>query len=326
MRAAVYSSFGPAFQVLSIAILPEPVPGPGEVRVKLMASGVNPSDVKSRALATRNAVYPRVIPHSDGAGIVDAVGENVDPGRVGARVWVFNAQWQRADGTAAEYVCVPAELAPALPSNADFDTGACLGIPALTAWRAVTMNGGVRERRVLVTGGAGAVGHAAIQIAKYEGATVYATVSSPEKAAIARAAGADATIDYKTEDVAARIRELTKGEGVDRVIDMDVAANGAVVAASLKSGGTAVVYGSGKPDFQLPFMPLIGKNLTYAFFIMYELTPAQRRDGCAYVNSRIAMGHLKMPIAARFPLADIAKAHEAVESGKTTGNVVVALI
>lgn len=325
MRAAIYSSFGPAAEVLSLAVLPDPIPGPGEVRVKLAASGVNPSDVKARAVASRNAVYPRVIPHSDGAGIIDAVGPNVDPARIGARVWVFNAQWQRADGTAADYVCVPAELAPALPSNVDFDTGACLGIPALTAWRAVTMNGGVSQRRVLVTGGAGAVGHAAIQMAKYEGAIVYATVSSPEKAAIANEAGADATIDYRREDVAARVRELTGGEGVDRVIDMDIAANAAATVASLKPGGLAAIYGSGKPEFQLPFMPSIAKNLTFACFIMYELSPPQRRDGCAYVNSRVAMGHLKTRIAKRFLLADIARAHEAVESGQTVGNVVVTL-
>jgi NADPH2:quinone reductase len=324
MRAAIYSSFGPAAEVLSLAVLPDPVPAPGEVRVKLAASGVNPSDVKARAVASRNAAYPRVIPHSDGAGTIDAVGPNVDPARIGARVWVFNAQWQRADGTAADYVCVPAELAPALPSNADFDTGACLGIPALTAWRAVTMNGGVAQRRVLVTGGAGAVGHAAIQMAKYEGATVYATVSSPEKAAIAKEAGADATIDYRREDVAARVRELTGGEGVDRVIDMDIAANAAATVAALRPGGLAAIYGSGKAEFSVPFMPSIAKNLTFACFIMYELSPAQRRDGCAYVNSRVAMGHLKTRVAKRFALADIARAHEAVESGQTVGNVVVA--
>jgi NADPH2:quinone reductase len=239
---------------------------------------------------------------------------------------VFNAQWQRADGTAADHVCVPVELAPALPSNVDFDTGACLGIPALTAWRAVTMNGGVAQRRVLVTGGAGAVGHAAIQMSKYEGATVYATVSSPEKAAIAKEAGADATIDYRREDVAARVRELTGGEGVDRVIDMDIAANAAATVAALKPGGLAAIYGSGKAEFQLPFMPSIAKNLTFACFIMYELSPAQRRDGCAYVNARVAMGHLKTRIAKRFALADIVQAHEAVESGRTVGNVVVTLV
>jgi NADPH2:quinone reductase len=151
-------------------------------------------------------------------------------------------------------------------------------------------------------------------------------VSSPEKAAIAKEAGADATIDYRREDVAARVRELTGGEGVDRVIDMDIAANAAATVAALKPGGLAAIYGSGKAEFQLPFMPSIAKNLTFACFIMYELSPAQRRDGCAYVNARVAMGHLKTRIAKRFALADIVQAHEAVESGRTVGNVVVTLV
>jgi len=323
MRAAVYSTFGPAADVLSVIEIPTPEPAPGEVRVRVAASGVNPSDVKSRAVATRNAVYKRVIPHSDGAGTIDAVGDGVDPGRVGARVWVFNAQWKRADGTAAEYVCVPAEFAVSLPANADFAVGACLGIPALTAWRAVTMNGGVARRSVLVTGAAGGVGHYAVQMAKYEGAKVIATVSSPEKAEIARAAGADATIDYRTEDVAARVRELTGGEGVDRVVELDIAGNAKASIDALKPGGTLAVYGSNRPEFAMPFMPLIAKNVTAAFFIVYELTPAQRREGALWVNSRLAMGQLKTRIAARFPLDRIAEAHAAVESGKTVGNVVV---
>jgi NADPH2:quinone reductase len=323
MRAAVYSTFGPAADVLSVAEIPTPEPAPGEVRVRIAASGVNPSDVKSRAVATRNAVYKRVIPHSDGAGTIDAVGDGVDPGRVGARVWVFNAQWKRADGTAAEFVCVPAEFAVSLPANVDFAVGACLGIPALTAWRAVTMNGGVARRSVLVTGAAGGVGHYAVQMAKYEGAKVIATVSSAEKAEIARAAGADATIDYRTEDVGARVRELTGGEGVDRVVELDIAGNAKASIDALKPGGTLAVYGSNRPEFAMPFMPLIAKNVTAAFFIVYELTPAQRREGTKWVNSRLAMGQLRTRIAARFPLDRIAEAHQAVESGKTVGNVVL---
>lgn len=323
MRAAVYSSFGPAADVLSIADLPAPVPGPGEVRVRLAASGVNPSDVKARASASRNSVYSRVIPHSDGAGLIDAVGDGVDAARIGARVWVFNAQWKRAEGTAAEFVCVPAEFAPALPANADFAVGACLGIPALTAWRAITLNGGVSQRAVLVTGGAGAVGHYAIQMAKHEGAKVFATVSSPEKAALAREAGADVTIDYRSEDVGARVRELTGGEGVDRVVELDIAGNAKSSLDALKPGGTLAIYGSNRPDFTMPFMPAIAKNVTAAFFIVYELSPAQRRIGAAYVNSRLAMGQLKTRIAARFPLERIVEAHQAVESGKMAGNVVL---
>ncbi|MFM8800805.1 MAG: NADPH:quinone reductase [Tagaea sp.] len=326
MRAAWYTKFGPAAEVLEIGVLPDPEPGPGEVRVKLAASGVNPSDVKSRLPGSRNTVYPRVIPHSDGAGTIDKVGEGVDPGRVGARVWVCNGHWKGADGTAATHICLPAEFAVSPPANVGFDVGACLGIPALTAWRAVTMAGGVARRTLLVTGAAGAVGHAAVQMARYEGAAkILATVSSPEKAAIARAAGADATIDYKTEDVAARVKELTGGEGVDRIVELDVAGNAKSIPEALKPGGMLVVYGSNKPEFTLPFGPMIVKNLTAAFFIVYELSPALRREGAAYVNSRLAMGQLETRIAAKFPLAEIAKAHEAVESGAAIGNVVLTL-
>jgi NADPH2:quinone reductase len=296
------------------------------VRVKLATSGVNPSDVKSRLPGSRNTVYPRVIPHSDGAGTIDKVGDGVDPGRIGARVWVFNGQWKRGDGTAAQFICVPAEFAVALPSNVEFEVGACLGIPALTAWRAVTMAGGVSRRTVLISGAAGAVGHAAVQMAKHEGASkIIAIVSSPEKAVIAREAGADATIDYKTEDVAARVKELTGGEGVDRIVELDVAGNAKWIPEALKSGGLLVVYGSNKPEFTLPFGPMIVKNLTASFFIVYELSPAQRREGAAYVNSRLAMGQLKTRIAAKFPLARIVDAHQAVESGKAIGNVVLTL-
>lgn len=326
MRAAWYDTTGPARDVLKTGELPDPLPGPGEVRVRIHCSGVNPSDVKSRAAAGRNSVYARVIPHSDGAGVIDAVGDGIDKGRIGSRVWIFNAQWKRAEGSAADLVCLPAEFVIPLPAAADFATGACLGIPALTAWRAVTMMGGVSNQRVLVTGGAGGVGHHAIQIARQSGAAqIVATVSSPEKADIARAAGADACIDYRQEDVTARIRDLTGGEGIDRMIDLDIAGNARFVPDVLKPGGLVVVYGSNRPDFTLPFGPMIVKNLTVACFIVYELSPEQRREGAAYVNGLLESGKLQTRIAARFPLEQIVAAHEAVESGKTIGNVVLDL-
>lgn len=326
MRAAWYTKMGPARDVLQSGNLPDPQPAFGEVRVRIHASGVNPSDVKSRAAPGRNSVYPRIIPHSDGAGVIDAVGEGVDRARIGSRVWVCNGQWKRADGTAAEFICLPAELAIPLPEAADFATGACLGIPALTAWRAVTMMGGVKGQTVLVTGGAGAVGHHAIQMARLSGAkTITATVSSPEKADIAKAAGADSCIDYRTEDVAARISDLTDGQGVDRIIELDIAGNARFVPDALKPGGLAVVYGSNQPSFTLPFAPMIVKTLTLACFIVYELTPELRREGAAYVNGLLATGRLQTRIARHFPLEQIAEAHEAVEGGQTIGNVVLAI-
>lgn len=326
MRAAWYTKMGPAGEVLQTGDLPDPQPARGEVRVRIHASGVNPSDVKSRAAPGRNSVYERVIPHSDGAGVIDAVGDGVDRARIGSRVWVFNGQWKRADGTAADFICLPAELAVPLPEAVDFATGACLGIPALTAWRAVTMMGGVKGQTVLVTGGAGAVGHHAIQMTRLSGAkTIIATISSQEKAEIARAVGADACIDYRNEDVAARVRDLTDGQGVDRIIELDIAGNARFVPDALKPGGLVVVYGSNQPSFTLPFTPMIVKNLTVACFIVYELSPEQRREGAAYVNRLLETGRLQTRIARHFPLERIAEAHEAVESGKTIGNVVLNL-
>jgi NADPH2:quinone reductase len=227
MRAAYYERTGLAKEVLNIAELPTPAPGPGEVRIKISWSGVNPSDVKSRAgIRTKNLPFQRIIPHSDGSGTIDLIGDGVSPARLGERVWVWNAAWIRPFGTAAQYVVLPSNQAVLLPNNVDLAAGACLGIPAFTAYHAVTMNGGVSNKVVLVAGGAGAVGHYAIQFAKIKGARrIIASVSGPEKAILAREAGADIVLNYRTEDLLAAIREVTSGQGVDRIIEVDFAAN-----------------------------------------------------------------------------------------------------
>src|SRR5215467_7574049 len=197
MRAAYYDANGPAARVLHLGEVATPEPGPGEVRVRLAASGVNPSDVKSREGRTRKIAFPRVIPHSDGAGVIDKIGAGVPQTRLGERVWTWNGQWKRPFGTAAEYITLPQSQAAKLPDAISFEAGACLGIPALTAWHAVDIAGTAKGTTLLVAGGAGAVAHYAIQFAKARGATVITTVSSPEKAQVARTAGADHTIDYK---------------------------------------------------------------------------------------------------------------------------------
>src|SRR5712691_9777180 len=223
MRAAYYEANGPASKVLRVENMTTPEPGAGEVRVKLATSGVNPSDVKSREGRTRKIAFPRVIPHSDGAGDIDMVGDGVPASRKGERVWIWNGQWKRPFGTCAEYIVLPSALASPLPASASYEVGACLGIPAMTAYHAVAVAQVGKGSKVLITGGAGAVGHYAIQFAKARGATVLATVSSEAKAALARQAGADHTIDYKREDVGERVAALT-GK-VDAVIEMDLAAN-----------------------------------------------------------------------------------------------------
>lgn len=257
MRAVVYRGIGPAHDVLRLEELPTPVPGPGEVRVKIATSGVNPSDVKTRAGARSKVLpFPRIVPHSDGAGVIDQVGDGVPKSRLGERVWLWNACWGRADGTAAEYCVLPAAQAERLPDGIEFAAGACLGIPALTAYHAVRMDGGVVGQTVLVAGGVGAVGHYAIQFAWRLGAArVLTTVSSAEKARIALEAGADAVINYKTEDLAARVAEITKGQGVERIIEVDFAANLAADLALIKPEGRIVVYGSGAAETPVPFVP-----------------------------------------------------------------------
>jgi NADPH:quinone reductase len=323
MRAAYYESNGAAREVLRVAEIETPQPARGEVRVRLLASGVNPSDVKSRAGLTRKIAFPRVIPHSDGAGEIEAVGEGVAPSRVGERVWVWNGQWRRAFGTAAQSIVLPAEQAVPLPANIGMEAGACLGIPAYTAYQAVLLAGIGDGTTVLIAAGAGAVGHYAIQLAKKRKATVITNVSSPEKAAIARAAGADHTIDYKRENVGERVMAITGKRGVDAVIEMDLAANARLLPAVLAPNGVVAIYGSGAPDVSIPFQFLLQNSIALKFFLVY-LMPAQMRErATADITGMLERGELVHNVAQTFDLADIVAAHEAVESGKAMGNVVV---
>ena len=327
MQAAFYERTGAARDVLQLAELPDPEPGPGEVRVRLRWSGVNPSDVKSRA-GLRSSVlpFPRIVPHSDGMGVVDAVGAGVAPVRVGQRVWVWNAAWGRPFGTAAQFVVLPQAQAVALPASVGDEAGACLGIPALTALHAVLTRGGVRGQRVLVAGGAGAVGHYAVQFARLLGARqVLATVSSAQKAEIARAAGADLAFDYRGADIVAQVREATAGQGVDRIVEVDIAANAALDLQLVRRGGDCVVYGSGAGEFKLPFFPLIVNNVALQFFIVYNLDDAEREQALQVLTRLLEQGRLQHLIAERLPLAQVALAHELVEQGRTVGKVMLAL-
>jgi len=325
MLAAFYERPGPAREVLRVGELPDPQPGAGEVRVRICWSGVNPSDVKSRA-GSRGPTLPfaRIVPHSDGMGVIDAVGSGVPAGRVGERVWTWNAAWGRANGTAAQFVCLPAAQAVLLPDGVPDEAGACLGIPALTALHAVLTDGGVAGQRVLIAAGAGAVGHYAVQFARLLGARqVLATASTPAKQALARAAGADVVVDYRQPDAADRLRAATHGEGVDRIVEMDIAANAALDVAVMRPGATWAVYGSGAREFQLPFFPLIAQEVLLRFFIVYHLQPAARARAEELLADYLARGLLQHNIAERVPLPDIVRAHELVESGQATGNVVV---
>jgi NADPH2:quinone reductase len=323
MLAASYKSLGAADQVLEFGELPTPTPGSGEVRVKIAFSGVNPSDVKSRA-GSRGMPFERVIPHSDGSGYIDKVGIGVNSSRIGERVWVWNAAWKRAFGTAAQYIVLPEDQAVTLHESVSMEAGACMGIPALTALHALQMAGGVQGQTVLIAGGAGSVGHYAVQMAKLMGAKhVLATVSSDAKAKLARDAGADTVINYKTQDTVALCLEASGGEGLDRIVEVDLAANIALNQAVIKPNGCMAIYGSGKAEISIPFLPSIVKNIHMNFFIVYELSLANRRIAVAQLSEWLAAGTLRHNIASTVALADIVKAHQSVEQGAVAGNVVM---
>jgi len=323
MRAAYYEANGPARTVLRVDEVETPQPGPGEVRVRLAASGINPSDVKSRAGVTRKIAFPRVIPHSDGAGQIDSVGDGVAPSRVGERVWVWNAQWRRPFGTAAQFITLPAEQAVPLPASTSMAAGACLGIPAYTGYQGVVLAGAKHGATVLIAAGAGAVGHYAIQFAKKRKATVITTVSSPEKAALARQAGADHVIDYKRENVGERVKAITGGRGVDAAIEMDLAANAKLLPDVLAPDGTVAVYGSGVPEVSIPFQFLLQNSIALKFFMVYLMPRELRERATADITRMLEQGELIHNVAQTFALADIVAAHETIESGQAMGNIVL---
>ena len=324
MKAAWYERNGKAREVLTIGEMPDPKPAKGEVRVKIACSGLNPSDVKRReGTRGQNIEFPRVIPNSDGAGVVDAVGEGSRKDLLGKKVWVWNAQWGRAFGTCAEYCCLPeAQVAP-LPDGVDFAAGACLGIPAMTAHQALFSDGDIRNKSVLVTGGAGAVGHYAIQMAKWAGAKVAATVSSDEKARLARDAGADLVINYKREDVAKKALEFSPG-GVDRVVEVDFGGNLETNVKLVKLNGAIASYASmGNPEPKVPFYTLMRRGLAVDLVFVYMMKPEERAKALSDLAVLLRENRLKHNVGRRFALGDLVAAHELQESGTVVGNIVI---
>lgn len=321
MRAIWYEQNGAA-DVLHLGEMPDPTPGPGEVRVRIVTSGINPSDWKRRQGLTRRMEFPRVIPHQDGAGVIDRVGPDVPASRLGERVWLYQAQIGRAFGTAAEYTVQPAAHAVPLPPSTSFAEGAGLGVPAMTAHRCVFADGPVTGKTVLVTGGAGAVGHYAIQLAKLHGAQVIATVSSDQKAQIALAAGADATINYRTEDTAQRLRDITQGEGVDHIVEVDFAGNFMVSREVLRDNGVLALYSAGVAP--QPAVPLQFKasNITVRFVLVYDMPEAAKHAAVQEITQLLEGGKLRHLAGPHFPLESVRQAHQAVEGG-TIGKVVL---
>jgi NADPH2:quinone reductase len=325
VRAIWYETQGAAGDVLTLGERPEPVPGPGEVAVTVQASGVNPSDVKMRSGARGPMAVPLQIPHSDGAGVIKAVGEGVDPARLGERVWLFSAAYRRSGGTCAEACVLPAEHAVPLPDQISVKAGAALGIPAMTAHRALFCDGGVAGKTVLVTGGAGAVGHSAIQIAKWAGAEkIITTVSSAAKAAIAMAAGADHVINYRQQDVVEAVLADTDGAGVDHIVEVELGGNLAQSSKVIAEHGTIAWYGSEavrEPVFAA--YPLMFRNVTLQGIFLYAITPEQRASAIADITSALEAGLLRPLIDSAWALEETVKAHERVESGERSGAVIV---
>jgi NADPH2:quinone reductase len=328
MKAAWYSRNGEAQDVMQVGDLPTPSPQVGEVLVRLATSGVNPSDVKSRRARPLND--PLIVPHSDGAGVIEAVGEGVSAARVGERVWLWNGQWQRPMGTCAQYIALPAAQAVALPEGVDFAAGACMGIPGLTAVQAVILaerlSGDLRGQTVLVTGASSAVGHYITQMVTLAGGRVIGTVGSEAKAAHARAAGMQEAVLYKTESVPDRVKALTQGRGADVIIDMDFSTTAAWASqGALAAHGQVVCYGSNALDVALPFRPWLYQSLGVKFFLVYDLTASDRQAAVARLSGMLAGQQLQHSIGARYALDQVAQAHRTVEAGQTVGNVVIEL-
>jgi NADPH2:quinone reductase len=325
--------------VLRLADRPVPEPGPGEVRVKVAVSGVNPTDWKSRRgrAAGQPLAFPEVVPNQDGSGTIDAVGDGIDPARIGQRVWLWEAAWQRPGGTAQQYCVLPARQAAPLPDGVSFDVGASLGIPALTAHRCLTVAdggpdrlapGALAGRTVLVAGGAGAVGHAAIQLANWSGAQVLATVSTPAKAELARAAGADHVFGYREPGTADQIRQVAPA-GADIIVEVAPHVNADLDLSVVAGGGTVSCYANDGPsrDLTVAAWDLMWRNVRYQFTLVYTVPAAAKEHAVADVTAAAAARALPVGDAAglpltRFPLDRTADAHDAVERG-TTGKVLI---
>jgi NADPH:quinone reductase len=338
VRAIVYSEAGGP-DVLRLVERPIPEPALGEVRVAVAVSGVNPTDWRARrGSASGRLPYPEVVPNQDGAGTIDAVGPGVAASRVGERVWLWEATWQRANGTAQEYVILPERQAVRLDDGVSFDVGASLGIPALTAHRCLTVSepgprrlvpGALAGQTVLVAGGAGAVGHAAIQLARWAGARVIATVSSDEKARLARAGGADEVVNYRSGEAVDELRRIAP-DGVDVVVEVAPAANAGLDLAALAPSGTVAVYSTGSGEgLELSTWELMRRNVRYQFVLVYTVPTAAKVQAVADVASAAADGALAVGVDAglplhRFPLERTADAHAAVEAG-AVGKVLIDL-
>ena len=323
MLAGWYEKGGPADEVIRTGEMETPRPGPGEVLVRLHASGINPSDYKKRGNAAGKLEFPRIVPHSDGAGVVEQLGAGVTGFRPGDRVWTYSAQWKRPMGTAAEYIALPAALVRPLPDNTSFAEGACFGIPAMTGHRAVFSDGPVAGKTVYVPGATGRVGAYAVQFAKWGGARVIASSGSDAGVAVCRDLGADVALDRRAGDLAVQILAATNGRGVDRIIEVNFAGNLPVNEKILAEHGSICNFGSGSPTATIDIGGRRARNMSIRFIFVYLLDEAMARETCEGVERAAREGALRHRIAGRYPLTDLARAHREAEIQSGTGHVVV---
>ena len=327
MRAAWFESFGSAKDVLQVGEKEAPKAGSGEVLIRMATSGINPSDVKKRAGAFPDLLdLGYVIPNSDGAGVIEAVGEGIDENHIGERVWVYQAQYGRRFGSAAEYVAIDESRAPRLHDNASFEVGACMGIPAMTAHRCVFADGDVAGQTILVTGGAGRVGHYAIQWANQAGATVIASASNDDDRAACKEAGAAHVVNHRDDDFADQVLAATGGALVDRIVDVEFGANLATSIAVLRLGGTIATYSSTQvTEPKLPFLKMMYKDITLHFVIVYAMPEDAKEHAIVDINAALSAGTLQHRIAHTLPLEKIAQGNELIEQGAIRGAVVLTI-
>lgn len=326
MLAGWYERCGAADDVITVGETSTPAPGPGEVLVRLKASGINPSDYKRRANTKAAMEFPRVIPHSDGAGVVAAVGAGANRFRPGDRVWVYHAQWGRPNGTAAEFIALPEALIQPLPDNVTFEQGACLGIPAMTGYRCAMGGGSVAGKTVYVPAAAGRVGAYAIQFAKLGGARVIASATGAAKLDAARALGADVAIDRNDPDLARKLLAETGGRGVDRIVEIDLPGNIGFDESVLADGGSIATYGSSpKPQAVLTLSPRRARNFELQVVFIYTLAPDFAQATCDAIVAAAESGNLVHRIAGLVPLTELARAHREAEAQTGSGHMIVSI-
>ncbi|BBL31026.1 NADPH:quinone reductase [Pantoea ananatis] len=325
MKAAYYDIQGNAHDVLKIGEVSKPSPGPNEVLVRIYVSGINPSDIKARTGFSASMPYARIIPHQDGAGVIEAVGENVSSERLNERVWIYEAQYGRASGTAAEFVVVPTSQAVRLPDNVSFETGASLGIPALTAHRCLFSDGDLKDRRVLIHGGAGVVGTAAILLAKWAGAWVVTTVRNARQAAIAKINGADLVLDHTAGDVANIIMANTDNQGVHHIVDVALKENLDINLACLTQGGVISSYAtsSATETISVPLLKAMMHGCVLRFVYIYKVPMEVKKVSAEDINSCLETGSYAPLIGLNLPLENIADAHHTLEHSNVIGKVLI---